>query len=447
MGPNRLAGVGAFILGGALLFAVGLFFIGERRMLFGNTFQVFAEFAGISGLDAGAMVRVAGMQAGEVEVIQVPSGPSGKFRVRMRIRNDLRPLIREDSVATIQNDGLVGNKFVQIEPGTERAPVVADGGTVQSQEPFDLADVLEQLRGTIETVDETIVTLRAGLDEAIAAVTDAARSAEGLIDDVGDDARAIVAAGQSVSEDLEAILSGVREGRGTIGKLVTDDALYERARSIAAEAERAMVNVRQATDEARAAIESFRGDDGAAQGLASSLQQTLASARDAMTDLADATEALKHNFLFRGFFNRRGYFDLHDLTVQQYRAGALDTEDRRPLRIWLRAEVLFEADAKGAEQLSAGGRARLDSAMSQFVKYPGTSPFVVEGYADALTEDERYLVSRRRAEMVRDYVVGKYGLDPERVVAMPMGRRAEGAPETDVWNGIALAMFVPASAL
>lgn len=447
MGPNRLAGVGAFVIGGALLFAVGLFFIGERRMLFGNTFQVFAEFAGISGLDVGAMVRVGGMQAGEVELVQVPAGPAAKFRVRMRIRNDLRPLIREDSVASIQNDGLVGNKFVQIEPGTEPSPIVADGGTIRSREPIDLAEVLEQLRGTIETVDETIITLRAGLDEALTAVSEAARSAEVLIDDVGGEARAIVAAGNRVTRDLEAIVSSVREGRGTVGQLFTDDTLYQRAKGIAAEAEQAVANVRQATDEARAAIETFRGEDGAAQGLASSLQQTLSSARDAMNDLADATEALKRNFLFRGFFNRRGYFDLQDLTVEQYRAGALDTDDRRPLRIWLRAEVLFETDREGVEQLSAGGRARLDSAMSQFLKYPRTSPFVVEGYADAVTADERFLVSRRRAQLVRDYLVGRFGLDTQLVAVMAMGNEAEGAPEADVWNGIALAMFVPTSAL
>ena len=109
MKPTKLAAVGAFVLVAGLLFAVGLFYIGNRRMLFGNTFQVYAEFTEISGLDGGAMVRVAGMQAGEVEVIQVPSGPSAKFWVRMRVRDDLRPLIRTDSVASIRNDGLVGN--------------------------------------------------------------------------------------------------------------------------------------------------------------------------------------------------------------------------------------------------------------------------------------------------------------------------------------------------
>ena len=59
--------------------------------------------------------------------------PPGAFRVRMRVRSDLRPLIRTDSIASIQNDGLVGNKFVQIQTGTDAAP--ASGGPGHDSEP------------------------------------------------------------------------------------------------------------------------------------------------------------------------------------------------------------------------------------------------------------------------------------------------------------------------
>ena len=446
IGINRLAAVGAFVIGGVLLFAVGLFLIGDRRLMFGNTFVVFAEFEGIAGLDNGATVRVGGMQAGEVENIQVPSGPASRFRVRMRVRNDLRPLIRLDSVASIQNDGLVGNKFVQIEPGTEAVAVIADSGTIRSREPFDLADLLQQMSKTIETVNQTIVDVRTEVQEALTTISDTARTAQGLIDDVGRDARQIMASGQRVSKDLQVIIAGVRDGRGTIGQLLADDALYQRAKAIAADAERAMANVRQASDEARAAIADFRGEGGPMKGLTGNLQATLATARDAMSDLAETTEALKRNFLFRGFFNRRGYFDLDDVTVEQYREGMLETKDRRALRIWIGSPVLFERDVNGQERLSDGGRARLDSAMSQFVKYPRTSPFVVEGYARGSTADERFLVSRARARLVRDYIVGKFGLEPGLVATMPMGDRADGAPESETWDGVALAMFVPVGA-
>ena len=71
MAKSRLAAVGAFVIGGVLLFAAGLFLIGDRRMLFTDTFRVHAEFKQLAALDAGAKVRVSGVDAGEVEEIQV----------------------------------------------------------------------------------------------------------------------------------------------------------------------------------------------------------------------------------------------------------------------------------------------------------------------------------------------------------------------------------------
>ena len=80
----------------------------------------------------------------------------------MRVRKDLHPLIRLDSVATIQNDGLVGNKFVQIEAGTEQSPQVADEGTIKSREPFDIADLMQKMSDTIDTVNTMLVDVKSG---------------------------------------------------------------------------------------------------------------------------------------------------------------------------------------------------------------------------------------------------------------------------------------------
>ena len=446
MAKGRLAAVGAFVIAGVLLFAVGLFMIGSRRMLFGNTFKVHAEFASIAGLDNGALVRVAGLQAGEVEAIQVPTRPSARFRVRMRLREDVHPLIRLDSVASIQNDGLVGNKFIQIEPGSEQSVVVAAEGTIQSTEPFDIADLMAKMSETIDTVNKAIVDVTVELDGALSSIAATADTAKVLMDDVGRDARAIVSSGQRVAADLQTIVANVKSGRGTVGQLLNDDALYQRARSIATDAEKAMANVRAATDEARAAIADFRGKEGPVTGLTADLQQTLMSARDAMSDLAENTEALKRSFLFRGYFNRRGYFDLDDVSPEEYRRGALESRERKALRIWLSAAVLFEKDGTGEERLSEGGRARVDSAMSQFVKYP-KSPLVVEGYAEGLTGDERFRRSRRRAALVRDYIISRFEVDPNLIAVMPLGNMARGSPAGDTWDGVGLAIFVPISAL
>jgi phospholipid/cholesterol/gamma-HCH transport system substrate-binding protein len=438
------AAVGAFVIGGLLLFAVGLFFIGDRRMLFTDTLEIYAEFESIAALDAGAKVRVAGMDAGEVEEIRVPAGPSGRFRVRMRVRRDLHPLLRLDSVASIQNDGLVGNKFVQIQTGSDESAPVPDQGTIQSREPFDIGDLMQMMSDTLATVNTMLIDVKGRIDEALVAVTSTATDAQALMTEMGGEVRTILASAQKVGSDLSTIVGNVRAGRGTLGKFMTDEALFASVKSIAADAQKAMATVREASLEARNAIADLRGDKGPVKGLTSDVQQTLQAARDAMSDLAETTEALKRNFLFRGFFNRRGYFDLDDVSVAQYREGALETGNRRAVRIWLAAEYVFERDEGGNERLSAAGMARLDSAMSQFIRYPATSPFVVEGYGEAATGDQRYLVSRRRSQLVRDYVVEKFKLDANYVATMAMGAEATDSPQGDRWDGIALAMFIPA---
>ena len=447
MGSNRLAAVGAFVIGGVLLFAVGLFFIGERRMFFVDTLYIYAEFGQIAALANGAKVRVAGMDAGDVSEILVPAGPAGRFRVKMRVRSDLHPLIREDSVASIQTDGLVGNKFIQIQTGSDEAPRIEEFGTIRSREPFDIADVMEMMTGTIQMVNTMLVDVKAGLDEALTAVSATAQDAQALLQDVGGRVDAVLVSTDRIAADLTAMVHDVRQGRGTIGKLMTDEALYGSVKTIVADAEQAIANLREAGLQARNALADLRGNGGQMKGMASDAQQTLQSARVAMSNLAVATEALQSNVLLRGFFNRRGFFDLDEITVAQYRDGALAAGGRKALRIWLAADRLFERDAAGVERLSAGGMARLDSAMSQFIEYTERNPFVVEGYAQEVTADERYLISTVRAGLVRDYLVTKFQLDPSYVTTMPMGARAEESPTGNTWDGVALAVFVPTAAL
>src|ERR687894_1660039 len=125
----RVVGAGAFVVLGVLLFTVALFMIGERRMLFEDRFEVYTEFAKLGQLEHGAVVRVAGMDAGEVTGIDIPASPAGRFRVRMEVREDLHGLVRTDSVATTQMEGLVGAIFLNIGAGSEQAPPVPEKGT------------------------------------------------------------------------------------------------------------------------------------------------------------------------------------------------------------------------------------------------------------------------------------------------------------------------------
>src|ERR1700722_2973613 len=112
---SQKASVGAFLIGGTLLFGVGLFMIGSRQKIFTRGFYVYSDFASVSGLQTGANVRVSGLDAGEVVDIQVPSNPASLYRVKLRVAEKIHPLVRQDSVAAIQTEGLVGDKFLEIE--------------------------------------------------------------------------------------------------------------------------------------------------------------------------------------------------------------------------------------------------------------------------------------------------------------------------------------------
>lgn len=445
MPSSRMVAVGVFVIGGIVLFAAGLFLIGDRRGLFADNFEVLAEFGELAGLENGAAVRVAGMDAGEVVQIQVPSSPTAKFRVRLRLREELHGVVRTDSVASIQVEGLVGNKFLQIEGGSDRAPRAPHGSIIRSRDPFDFADILQQMSETMILVSDTVDMLRVEIQKAIQTVSEAAGETRDIIISARDDIESIAENGRRITADMRRVMDDISAGEGTIGKLITDDALYQKARDIAAEAEGVVVNLREAAGEAKEAVAEFRGRSGTAtQGVAADLRQTLEHARDAMAGLAESADALKRNFFLRGYFNRRGYFDLDDIGVEQYRAGALEGSDRKALRIWLGAGVLFENDKTGAEVLTEDGRARVESAMSTFLAYPPSSPLVVEGYAPGATMDEQYVLARSRAALVRNHILHRFRLDANRVGLMPMGSGADGSPAGQTWDGVAIAIFVPA---
>jgi len=167
-----------------------------------------------------------------------------------------------------------------------------------------------------------------------------------------------------------------------------------------------------------------------------------------MADLADNAEALKRNFLLRGFFNKRGYFDLDDISQADYRKGVLENGKRKAMRIWLSSEVLFERGPDDVERLSEGGRARIESAMATYLKYLPSNPLVVEGYATAGGAEERFRVGRIRAGMLRNYVLGRYELKPQHTGFISLGDDGKGSPHgTDRWDGVAITLFLDRESL
>jgi phospholipid/cholesterol/gamma-HCH transport system substrate-binding protein len=442
--PARLAGVGVFVLAGLVLFALALFMIGERQLAFARKFVIYTEFTTITGLQPGAIVRVSGAPAGSVTDIAPPADPGRKFRVRLELTEDLHQLVRTDSVAAIQTEGLVGGSFLAVTAGTPNAPRAAEGSTIPSREPFSLADLFQQMSDTIGKVNTTADTLAMGIESTLASVDATVDNANTLINEVTDDVKALASASARMTADAAQIAEGIRKGEGTIGRLLKDDELYQRVATIARSAEAIAADTQKAVHQAQQTLDSLQSKDGQVAGVTSNLKQTLDEARTAMAGLSDNMEALKHNFLFRGFFNRRGYFNLSDISPDEYRKGVLTKDgDRRTSRMWLRDDVIFAPAAAGvAEQLTDEGTVRIDAALAPHLPRLVDAIMVVEGYSNQGSRAEQYVVSRTRAALVREYVIERFQLDPDTVGVMPLGADAPGSPEGSTWSGVALAVFV-----
>lgn len=455
MSSSRIAVVGAFVVGGVLLFGAGLFLIGDRRLLFADQMEINTAFGKVTGLQVGTKVRVAGLDAGEVLELTIPPVPSEKFRVRMRLRRDLSHLVRTDSVCAIQTDGIVGSAFIQVSPGTDAAPPVPPGGMIAGNDPVEFADVIKEGRDTFRTVAQEFVGLTHDVSETIGSLNEATQTVNTILVDADQELKKMTAAGTGAIDeirltlaDARGVVADVKAGRGTVGQLLTDDGLYKRITGAATEVERTMGNMQAATNRVRETIDAVTARDGTAQQILTALRDTMADTREVMADMSEASEALKRNFLFRGFFRDRGFFDLDTVSRDMYQAGSLAGKDRTALKVWLDASMLFTTAPDGTEQLSADGRRRLDSAMAEFARYPRDSPLVVEGYAEATQGGEAYLTSTDRASLVRDYLLARFRRKATLTGVMPMGSLAAGSPRGDNrWAGVALALFVKNTAL
>jgi phospholipid/cholesterol/gamma-HCH transport system substrate-binding protein len=441
--------VGIFVGGCLALFGVGMFLIGNSNQMFTKSFNVFADFSKITGIQDGGKVRVAGMDAGTVTRIEVPLRPEAKFRIHFRIVEKLHPIVRQDSVVTIQTDGLLGNKYLQVDAGSADAPIAQNDSLIQSKEPFEWGDLMVEMNTVVQQVNEVVAGVKDQLTSTLAEIENIADSTNVLIKVATPNVKSILASADKIGANIGEIVDGIQQGQGTVGALFKDKELYASVRrsvdktetvvenlrdtsasakkivnkveesEIVPEVQRTVKNLQQITLQVKDAVDKFQSAAGEGS-VAENLQRTLADAHEAMSDLSDSTEALKHNFLFRGFFNKRGFFDLGSLTTPEYKSLAFGKGFKRQ-RVWLESVNLFTKDAKGVELLSVDGKARLDEAMTELLKFPRNGPIMIEGFAGEGTASQQYLRGRQRAVRVQTYIIDRFHLRPAYVGVISMG--------------------------
>lgn len=359
---SRAARLGAFIIATLAILAAGIFLIGSKQYLFTPTYRLKAQFASVVGLDAGAEVRVGGVHGGSVREIDLPSTPAGKIIVLMDLQRSTHDIIKQDSVAAIETEGLLGNEYVSISFGSAQAPNVKNDDTIASQPPLVIADLMKKADGILDTSQEA-------LDNVTIA-----------------------------SANLGAISGKINQGQGTIGALVNDKKIY-------GELDQTTVGLRDAVIHAQAGIADFQ----------------------------ENMEALKQNFLLRGYFKKRGYEDSAELAKNEIArlpdASPLKTFTYEPKRLFVTIDT---AKLKNEGTLGSAGQYLAANEFGMAVVVVST------GMTGDASRD--LVLTQARAAVVRAYLVGNFGFDDTQLKTLGMGKKI-GADTGSGWGAVEIIVY------
>lgn len=193
--------VGIFVMIAIAVFLGMIYALGARTRLFEPRYTIHAEFTEVAGLAAGATVRLAGVQIGRVAEVHLPAQPGGKVRVELDIARQFADRIRQDSVARIETQGLLGDKIVEITVGTARVPPLAPGGTLAARDPADIAEVMSSGAQTVKNV--------AALAESLRETAESFKQAK-IVEDVA----AAAATARKTTEQFARIGTELEKGQG-----------------------------------------------------------------------------------------------------------------------------------------------------------------------------------------------------------------------------------------
>jgi phospholipid/cholesterol/gamma-HCH transport system substrate-binding protein len=228
--------VGIFVVVILLLFGAGIFAIGSHQKYFQRQYTLWASFSNIKGLIVGSPVRLAGLTVGRVNAILFPEDPQAKIvKVELKINKGVQKRIREDSIASIQTMGLLGDKYVEISLGSPQCGVLVDNARIKSVDPIDLLEYASKLEEAIDAVNTILIDVRE--------ISKQVRTGEGLLhailyDPAGGELvnNLSVASGSAdeLMKDLSSavksvnnIVKKVERGEGSLGGIINDPTVYE----------------------------------------------------------------------------------------------------------------------------------------------------------------------------------------------------------------------------
>lgn len=306
--------LGIFVISGLLIFILGVYFIGKRQNMFGHSTRISSVFKNVNGLQLGNNVRYAGVNVGTVKRITIMNDTS--ICVDMAISENTIGLIKRNSVATVNSDGLVGSMIINIIPGEGGGDeLVRAGDTLKSLSKIATADMLT----TLNTTNENAALLTADLLK----ITRSINSGEGVLgsllkdEKMAQDIKMSLANLRRTTQEATATLNKINRIIGEVnlresmaGVLLTDTASARQFSDMISSLGESAENVQQVSSNLKAFSAEIKNGEGALNhvindtSLVNSLDHTLENVEAASEKFNENMEALKHNILFRGYFRR-----------------------------------------------------------------------------------------------------------------------------------------------
>ncbi|HVZ56343.1 MAG TPA: MlaD family protein [Chitinophagaceae bacterium] len=308
--------LGLFVLAGLLFLVLMLYMIGKNQNLFSSNILVRVRLSNAGGLVSGNNVRYAGIQVGTVKSVSLINDST--VEVTLLINKKVRQMIRKNAMVSVGTEGLIGNRIVNITPGQGPAGEIQDGDQLAGRKILSTEDML----ATLAVSNNNIAAISEELKQTVRRINNSSAlwkilSEEGLPADLRMSARNIRAASRKADEfmsQLQSLVDGVGQGKGSLGILLKDSSLTNQLRVT-------LSNMRQTTDQTnraaghldsllRSVNSTWREGNGTVQWLLKDstatrlVSNTLMHIEQGTASFAADMEALKHNILLRGYFRR-----------------------------------------------------------------------------------------------------------------------------------------------
>ncbi len=305
--------LGLFVILGLLIFIIAVYFIGDKQKMFGKTNHLTAVFNNVNGLELGNNVRYSGINVGTVRGIEMINDTA--IQVDMIIDKTIFSYIKQDAVAIIGSDGLVGNMVINIIPGKGDGLKVKPGDKIKSMNRIRTDDMLNTLGVTNKNA--------ANLTADLLKITNDINNGKGTLGllvrdtalgkDLKETMRYIRTAGKGTSElvtKLNNLVSSLDQKDNLIG-VIKDSAVANDVKTIIRNLEKSSSEIDKVVHNLNSTILNVKDGKGSLNYLANDpelvrkIDSTMTNINQASFRLNEDLEALKHNFLFRGYFKKQ----------------------------------------------------------------------------------------------------------------------------------------------